>query len=116
MLPILNNVVDTNKAIIKAITVSTSKTKEAPVALLDILKEVSDVDIEKVIDEARQEVLKNIADTDARRASIRDVLERIANGTYQEVQNVEKSEETVTDSNIERVEEAAKTVEPKSVF
>ena len=114
LLPIFNNVVDTNKAIVKAVTISTSKTKEAPIALLDVLKEVSDVDIEKTIDEARQKVLKNIEDADTRRAAVRSVLERIANGTYQEVQNVKTNEET--ESSSEDIEKITKNIETKSIF
>ena len=117
MLPVFNTVVDTNKAVVKAITISTSKTKEAPIALLDVLKGISDVDVEKAIDDARQEVLKNIADTDAKRAAIQEVLNHIASGTYQEVQNVERFEQTTEpQSEPEVVEEASTSVETKSVF
>lgn len=117
MLPVFNTVVDTNKAVVKAITISTSKTKEAPIALLDVLKGISDVDVEKAIDDARQEVLKNIADTDAKRAAIQDVLSHIASGTYQEVQNVERFEQNAEpQSEPEVVEETSTSVETKSVF
>lgn len=90
--PILNSAVNSNKAVVKAITLSTSKSKEAPVALLDILQQVSDIDTSKIIDEAREQVLKNIADVDAKRELTRTILSQIANGTYQEV-----SDEAVTD-------------------
>lgn len=89
--PILQNMVQTNQAVVKAITLSTSKNKEAPVALLDLLKNVSDVDVEKAINAAREDVLKNIADTEAHRKAVHKVLTNIADGTYQEVQNVEQA-------------------------
>ena len=90
LVPIFNDLVHTNQAVIKALTLSTSKNKEAPVALLDLLKEVSDVNVEKTIDEAREEVLKNIALTEEKRENIHNVLHNIANGTYQEVHHAQK--------------------------
>jgi hypothetical protein len=96
LLPIFHEMVATNQAVIKAITLSTSKNKEAPVALLDVLKQVSDVDVEKAIDEAREDVLRNIALTDAKRAAIHNVLTHIADGTYQEVHNVAESKQPQT--------------------
>lgn len=96
-LPVLTQVVDTNKAVVKAIALSTSKNKEAPVALLDLLKEVSDMNVSTVIDEAQSNVLKNIADTESKRKRIHQALQNIANGTYQEVHNAEEhSQDTET--------------------
>lgn len=117
LLPIFHTMVDTNKAVVKAITLSTSKNKEAPVALLDLLKDVSDVDVEKAIDDAREEVLKNIANTDAKRAAVRNVLSHIADGTYQEVQNV-KEPKSVSESKSEpqASETVTETDETKSIF
>lgn len=117
LLPIFHTMVDTNKAVVKAIALSTSKNKEAPIALLDLLKDVSDVDVEKAIDDAREEVVKNIANTDAKRAAVRDVLSHIADGTYQEVHHVEKSKPI---SELKPEPEASETIteadETKSVF
>jgi hypothetical protein len=117
LLPVFHTMVDTNKAVVKAIALSTSKNKEAPVALLDLLKDVSDVDVEKAIDNAREEVIKNIANTDAKRAAVRDVLSHIADGTYQEVHRVKEpkpiSESESEPKASETVTEADKT---KSVF
>lgn len=116
MLPVFNTVVDTNKAVVKAITLSTSKTKEAPVALLDLLKEISDVDVNKAIDDARQEVLKHIADADAKRAAIHETLSHIAQGTYQEVRNVEQTTEEILNQQSAPAQEAPKADEIESVF
>lgn len=116
MLPVFNTMVETNKAVVKAITISTSKTKEAPIALLDVLKDISDVDVEKAIDEARQEVLKNIANADAKRAAIHNTLEHIVHGTYQEVHNVEKLEPDQPTAEPEADEKASTQDETKSVF
>lgn len=117
LLPIFHTMVDTNKAVVKAITLSTSKSKEAPVALLDLLKDVSDVDVEKAIDDAREEVLKNIANTDAKRAAVRNVLSHIADGTYQEVRNVEESKPISEPKPKPQASEAiTETDETKSVF
>jgi hypothetical protein len=110
LLPIIQNSVDTNKSVVKAVALSTSKSKEAPVALLDTLKEISDVDTERMIEEARQAVLNHIANTDAQRANVRSTLEHIANGTYQEVHNVEKS----TEAGLAQA--PSKEDEAKSVF
>jgi hypothetical protein len=114
LLPLLNTVVDTNQAVIKAITLSTSKSKEAPVALLDVLKTVSDVNIEQDIEHARQEVLKNIEDTDIKRVAIREALSRIAKGTYQEV-HYEDSTQHVPKPTAES-SDLSETSETKSVF
>lgn len=117
MLPVFNTVVDTNKAVVKAITISTSKTKEAPIALLDVLKDISDVDVEKSIDEARQEVLKNIANTDAKREAIHNALDHIAHGTYQEVHNVEEPKPiSKSESESKASETVTETDETKSIF
>lgn len=115
LLPVFHTVVDTNKAVVKAITVSTSKAKEAPVALLDLLKEVSDVDVEHVINDARDDVLKHIADLDAKRENIRSTLHLIADGTYQEVHDVEESTE-LPDPGVEGFTEAPQENETKSIF
>lgn len=115
LLPVFHTMVDTNKAVVKAITVSTSKSKEAPVALLDLLKEVSDVDVEHVIDDARDEVLKNIANLDAKRENIRNTLHHIAEGTYQEVQHVEEVT-AIPDLDVESNAPTPEESETKSVF
>lgn len=117
LLPVFHTMVDTNKAVVKAITLSTSKSKEAPVALLDLLKDVSDVDVEKAIDTAREEVLKNIANTDAKREAVRNVLSHIADGTYQEVHNV-KETGTISEpeSKPEASEKTSEENETKSIF
>lgn len=117
LLPLLNTVVETNQAVIKAVTLSTSKSKEAPVALLDVLKNVSDVNIEQDIEHARQEVLKNIEDTDIKRAAIREALSHIANGTYQEVHREDGTQHipkpTAESSDLS---DSSETSETKSVF
>lgn len=108
-LPIFTEAVNSNKSVVKALTLSTSKNKEAPVALLDLLKEVSDVDTTKIIEEARESVLKNIADVDAKRELTRNILSQIATGTYQEV-----SDET--DSTPKGSENSEPKTERKSVL
>lgn len=115
MLPVFNTVVDTNKAVVKAITLSTSKSKEAPVALLDVLKAISDVDVEKDIDNARQEVLKNIANTDAKRAAMRATLATIAQGTYQEVHDANPSP-SQSGHQSQTTQKTSEADEIKSVF
>ena len=115
LLPVFHTIADTNKAVVKAITVSTSKAKEAPVALLDLLKEVSDVDVESVIESAREDVLKHIADLDAKRENVRNTLHHIADGTYQEVQDVEQTS-GLQRSEAESVEASSEEGEAKSIF
>lgn len=109
LLPVFQTTVETNKAVVKALTLSTSKSKEAPVALLDLLKEVSDVDVGRIIDDAREQVVKNIEHTDAKRAAVREALSHIADGTYQEVHHVETETETTADERLDETPE-------KSVF
>lgn len=115
LLPVFQSMVDTNKSVVKALTLSTSKSKEAAVAMLDTLKEVSDVNVDKAIDEAREQVLKNIANTELKRATIRNTLSHIANGTYQEVHNAEIEIKNAT-VQAEASSKPEDTSEIKSIF
>lgn len=113
LLPVFNTIVDANKTVTKAIALSNSKSKEAPIALLDTLKNVSDIDTEKVIEDAKQEFLKHMADADEKRNQMRQILANIAQGTYQEVHHAE------TDTPKPEQEPVPKNTEPdepQSVF
>ena len=109
LLPVISQMVETNKTVVKAITLSTSKAKEAPIALLDVLQEVSDVDAAKLIDEARASVLKNMSESEKKRAAMQAALHNISTpDTTREVSNDVSKENNTPEGSEEN--------EAKSVF
>lgn len=69
--PVLNNIMASAQNVVKAVALSTSTAKEAPIALLDTLKDVSNIDVSKIIDEVRESVLKHVEESaDAKSADI----------------------------------------------
>lgn len=78
--PVLNNIMTAAQNVVKAVALSTSTSKEAPIALLDTLKDVSSVDVSKIIDEVRENVSKSIeeaADTkSAELAALHSIAKR----------------------------------------
>ena len=95
ILPIVSSFQNTAQAIVKAYALTTSKSKEAPIALLDVLQEVSNTDATAAIEQAKQliEQSRNIAET-SRQETIAK-LNSIAH-TSQEVvsDGTEQSQET----------------------
>lgn len=95
VLPIVSSFQNTAQAIVKAYALTTSKSKEAPLALLDVLQEVSNTDAAAAIEHAKQliEQSRNLAET-SRQETI-DKLNNIAH-TSQEVvsDGTEQSQET----------------------
>lgn len=95
VLPIVSSFQNTAQAIVKAYALTTSKSKEAPLALLDVLQEVSNTDATAAIEHAKQliEQSRNLAET-SRQETI-DKLNSIAH-TNQEVvsDGTEQSQET----------------------
>lgn len=95
VLPIVSSFQNTAQAIVKAYALTTSKSKEAPLALLDVLQEVSNTDATAAIEHAKQliEQSRNLAET-SRQETI-DKLNSIAH-TSQEVvsDGTEQSQET----------------------
>ena len=95
VLPIVSSFQNTAQAIVKAYALTTSKSKEAPLALLDVLQEVSNTDAATAIEHAKQliEEARNLAETN--RQETIDKLNSIAH-TSQEVvsDGTEQSQET----------------------
>lgn len=78
LLPLIQKTVDTNKQVVKAITLSTSKMKEAPIALLDTLKEIGDIDTNEMLESAKTSVIKNMKQKEKEMAEITEALQNIA--------------------------------------
>ena len=87
LMPALNTCVNTNQNVVKAIAISNSKDRNAPVALLDVLREVADTTVETVVDEAIASAEKHIEESEARKTETITALHDIA-------------ESASTDSNI----------------
>lgn len=84
ILPLAQASVKSGKEAVKAILLSTSKSKDAPSALLDVFKESSDLDISNIVDEVREELAKSIGSHEDTRASNLNALHNIANNVIQE--------------------------------
>ena len=78
--PILQTILSDIKNVVTAVTLSTSKNKEAPLAMLDTLqKAANSADATGLIDSIRKTVADGIAKNDATRAANVEDLHRIAN-------------------------------------
>ena len=78
VLPIVTTFQNTAQNLVKAYAISTSKNKEAPIALLDILQEVSTADAQELIEHAKQSLSENQAKLDEARQNTISNLNRIA--------------------------------------
>ena len=78
LIPALNTCVNANQNVVKAIAISNSKDRNAPVALLDVLREVADTAIEAVVDEAIASAEKHIEDSEAAKTETLNALHEIA--------------------------------------
>lgn len=96
ILPLAQASVKSGKEAVKAILLSTSKSKDAPSALLDVFKESSDIDISSIVDEVREELNKSITEHDTNRSANIATLHSIANHVIQE--DVSNATETKQDS------------------
>ena len=92
ILPLAQASVKSGKEAVKAILLSTSKSKEAPSALLDVFKESSDIDISNIVEEVREELSKLIEDSSNHHADNVAALHQIANNVIQEDVNNAKQE------------------------
>lgn len=84
-IPIINNAVATNQDVIKAVALSTSKAKTAPVELIELLQKSSNNDTAKALENMKQELSRNIALDDKNRTIIAEQLKNIASTSSQEV-------------------------------
>lgn len=84
IMPLAQASVNSGKDAVKAIVISTSKSKEAPAALLDVLQHSTDIDLESTFETATATVaerLKNYADTHSENV---EALRKIATNVIQE--------------------------------
>jgi hypothetical protein len=97
VLPLAQASVKSGKEAVKAIVLSTSKSKEAPSALLDVFKESADIDIDNIVDEVREELLKSIAERAAKHDENVTTLQNIAHNVIQE--DISNAKETIKSEN-----------------
>lgn len=75
--PVLQNILDNIQNVVKAVTLSTSNAKEAPLALLDTLQNTANASVSKIIDEVRSNVEEHlstiVADKEANLAALRSI-------------------------------------------
>lgn len=97
IMPIVSSFQNTAQALVKAYALTTSKSKEAPLALLDVLQDVSNADAESVITQAKDILANARAVEESARAELVNQLHNIAdtsqevlsNGTEQQKQEQE---------------------------
>jgi hypothetical protein len=95
ILPLAQASVKSGKEAVKAIVLSTSKSKEAPSALLDVFKESSSIDIANIVDEVCEELSKAVEVDCERHSKNAIALHNIANNVIQE--DVNDANETKTE-------------------
>lgn len=96
-LPMLTGIVNTNQSVVKAITLSTSKDHNAPLALLDTLNEISGTDVAKVIEDAKTAIRASTASAQDHKEKTLDALRAMQNAAKDitsEVTNVKKEDDT----------------------
>lgn len=84
VLPVVSAFQNTAQGLVKAFALTTSKSKEAPLALLDVLQNISNMDAAAVIDQAKALIAEDRASAEAARQQTIDNLKNIAQ-TIQEV-------------------------------
>lgn len=103
--PILNQILSACENVVKAVTLTTSKSKDAPLALLDVLHSAaSTTDTTGLIDQIRQNVISKIDEDEAARTANVEML-----------QSIGARASTPAEADIITVEEDHAS-EPKSVF
>ena len=100
--PILQTILSDIKNVVTAITLSTSKNKEAPLAMLDTLQKAANTDTAGLIDSIRKTIADGIAKDDAVHAANVEDLRRIASAEITEA--------------VESVEAVSQTSNTKSIF
>jgi hypothetical protein len=87
VLPVVTSFQNTAQALVKAFALTTSKSKEAPTALLDVLQNVSNMDAAGAIEQAKELIANNRAADDAARQEVINTLNDIANTSQEERYN-----------------------------
>lgn len=86
VIPIVTSFQNTSQALVKAFALTTSKSKEAPTALLDVLQTVSSTDAVAAIEQAKAAIANDRAAADAARQKTLESLQSIAQAS-QEVES-----------------------------
>lgn len=86
ILPVVTSFQNTAQALVKAFALTTSKSKEAPNALLDVLQTVSSTDAVSAIEQAKAAIANDLAAVEAARQETLAKLQSIAQ-TSQEVES-----------------------------
>lgn len=87
VLPVVTSFQTTAQALVKAFALTTSKSKEAPTALLDVLQNVSNMDAASAIEQAKELLANNRAAADAAHQEVLNTLNDIANTSQEERYN-----------------------------
>lgn len=87
--PVLQNILNDMQNVVKAIVIFTSKSKDAPIALLDTLQQTSDISVSKIIDEIRENVKHSVKAAEENHAANVATLHSIAQSTKEVTENVE---------------------------
>lgn len=82
--PIMNTFVGVSQQLVKAMTLTAFKSKDAPIALLDTLQSVATVDVNGLIEQAKQSVLEADKKAAEHRANTLNLLNTIATANYRE--------------------------------
>lgn len=103
ILPLAQASVKSGKEAVKAIVLSTSKSKEAPSALLDVFKESSDIDVANIVDEVCEELSKAVECDCERHSKNAMALHNIANNVIQEdVNNASETEAEQAENKVQK--------------
>jgi hypothetical protein len=76
--PVLNACVHSNANVVKAIALSNSKSKDAPITLLDVLSDSSNIDITNLLTNLKNEAIAKIESEETERANTLSALQTIA--------------------------------------
>ena len=76
--PMLEACVHSNKNVVKAIAVSNSKAKDAPITLLDILEDSSNLDVTELLNSLRLDAIAKIEASETERANTLNMLKAIS--------------------------------------
>lgn len=95
ILPLAQASVKSGKEAVKAIVLSNSNSKDAPLALLDVFKDSEDIDVNSVVERVRESLIEAMATHELKRAEDSSVLHDIANHVNQEdVEDATQTTET----------------------
>ena len=87
VLPVVTSFQNTAQSLVKAFALTTSKSKEAPSALLDVLQSVSNTDATAAIEQAKVLIEKNRLNEATARNELIEKLHNIANTSQEAISN-----------------------------